>query len=99
MISYDTKIKAMPYEKWIEFAVDNYEMVKQCYDEVLFEANVIDRETDEEIFVSHTLGEVMELCKNTSMEKSVRNSIMKAVYTGNGLDKNIQKVMKEFYVL
>ena len=36
---------------------------------------------------------------NQSMETSVRNSVLKAGYTGYGLEKNIQKVMNEFYVI
>lgn len=95
----ETKIKPMPYQKWMEFAIDNYNIVKNNLNKVVYNANVYDRDINENKQVSLTLGQAMELCMNTSMENSMRNCVMKAVYTGYGLEKNIKKVMNEFYVI
>lgn len=92
-------MKALSYEKWIQFAMDNYKMVSDNYDSVVYEATIFDYEMQEERDVSHTLSEVISMCMNTSMERAMRNCIMKAVYTGYGLESNIQKVMNEYYVI
>ena len=89
----------MTYKMWMEFASGNYNIVKNNYNKVVYNAKIIDRETGQEKEVSLTLGQAMEMCMNTSMEDAMRNCVMKAVYVGYGLEKNIQKVMNEFYVL
>ena len=91
--------KAMSYQKWTEFAIENYELVRVNYNKVIYEANVFDREIGDFTDVSLTLEDVLGMCMNTNMESVIRNSVMKAVYTGYGLEKYIKKVMDEFYVV
>lgn len=99
MSGYSTKLKTMSYDKWVEFAVNNYDIVIENYDKVVYEAYVPDLETGESIFVQLTLEQVIQMCMGTNMETMLRNNVMKSVYTGSMLEQNIQRVMKEYYVL
>lgn len=95
----DTIKKTLDYDEWVAFASKNYDIIIEKYDDVVFDAVVYDGESGEERELSHTLEEAIEMCKGTSMEKSMRNAVMKAVYTGSNLEENIQKVMEEYYGL
>ena len=89
----------MLYKDWMKFAKDNYDIIKENYNSIVYTAQVYDDETQEKTNISLTLEGVMDKCMGTSMENQIRNAIMRSVYTGYGLEKNIQKVMNEFYVI
>ena len=49
------------------------------------------------ILVQLTLQGVLDKCEGTNFEEPIRKCIMKCVYTGCKLEKEINKVMNQYY--
>ena len=47
--------------------------------------------------VQLTLQGVLDKCEGTNYEEIIKKSIMKCVYTGCRLEKEINKVMNQYY--
>jgi hypothetical protein len=54
-------------------------------------------QTGESILVQLTLQGVLDKCEGTNFEEPIRKCIMKCVYTGCKLEKEINKVMNQYY--
>ena len=49
------------------------------------------------LLVQLTLQGVLDKCEGTNFEEPIRKCIMKCVYTGCKLEKEINKVMNQYY--
>lgn len=88
---------AVSYREWKEFAVSNYDTVREQFHEPVYQGMVRDKDTLDVAEVSLTLQEVMDMCENTIFETALRRAVMKCVYTRSGLIKEVRKVMDVYY--
>ena len=81
---------SLSFRKWREMALTEY-------GETTPERGMADPQTGESILVQLTLQGVLDKCEGTNFEEPIRKCIMKCVYTGCKLEKEINKVMNQYY--
>ena len=74
-----------------------WEAARPEYGETTPERGMADPQTGESILVQLTLQGVLDKCEGTDFEEPIRKCIMKCVYTGCKLEKEINKVMNQYY--
>ena len=87
----------MTYKEWIEYAIVEYDVVSNNYNQKVYENVVENKKTHEMELVQMTLREVLTRCDGTNYEERIRRAVMKCVYTEEKLDIEIRKVMDPFF--
>lgn len=87
----------MTYSEWKDYAIVEYDVVSRNYSKKVYEAVVNDKTTGKDELVQLTLRDVMNKCAGTNFEEPIKRAIMKCVYTDARLDKEIRKVMDEYF--
>lgn len=88
---------SLSFRKWREMALTAYPVVSDKYYKKVYENIATDPQTGESILVQLTLQGVLDKCEGTNFEEPIRKCIMKCVYTGGKLEKEINKVMNQYY--
>ena len=88
---------SLSFRKWREMALTEYPVVGDKYYKKVYENIATDPQTGESILVQLTLKGVLDKCEGTNFEEPIRKCIMKCVYTGCKLEKEIYKVMNQYY--
>lgn len=88
---------SLSYRQWREMAMLEYDIVSEKYNKKVYENIVKDPETEEYTLKQLTLQGVLDKCEGTNFEEPVRRAVMKCVYTGCKLEKEICKVMDQYY--
>lgn len=88
---------SMSYKEWVDFAIVEYDLVSKYYSKRVYEALVPDPKTGGAQFVQLTLREVLNKCQDTVFETRMRRAIMKCVYTGSRPEREIRKIMDDYY--
>ena len=61
----------MKYDKWIEYALAEFELVSKNYNSKVYESVVENSETGSRELIQMTLREVLEICENTNYEERI----------------------------
>ena len=88
---------SLSFRQWREMALLEYPVVSDRYYKKVYENIVVDPQTGESTLVQLTLQGVLDKCEGTNYEEIIKKSIMKCVYTGCRLEKEINKVMNQYY--
>ena len=88
---------SLSFRKWREMALTDYPVVSDKYYKKVFFFITTDPQPGKSIFVQLTLQGVLDKCEGTNFEEPIRKCIMKCVYTGCKLEKEINKVMNQYY--
>lgn len=88
---------AMSYKEWKAYALTNYDVVSKNYNYKVYEGLVKDPKTNETQLVQLTLREVLTKCEGSVFERQIRQAVMRCVYTGAQLNKEIRPVMDLYY--
>ena len=88
---------SLSFRKWREMALTEYPVVSDKYYKKVYENIATDPQTGESILVQLTLQGVLDKCEGTNFEEPIRKCIMKCVYTSCKLEKEINKVMNQYY--
>lgn len=87
----------MNYKEWMEYAITEYDLVSKYYSKRVYEALVPNPDTGMPELVQLTLRDVMNMCEDTVFETQIRRAVMKCVYTNTRPDKEIRKIMDDYY--
>ena len=87
----------MTYSEWKDYAIVEYDLVSKNYNKKVYETDVENKEDNSRDLIQLTLRDVMNKCAGTNYETFVKRAIMKCVYTGANLDKEIRKIMDLYY--
>ena len=88
---------SMSYKEWVDFAIVEYDLVSKYYSKRVYEALVSDPKTGDAQLVQLTLREVLNKCQDTVFETRMRRAIMKCVYTDSRPEREIRKIMDDYY--
>ena len=88
---------ALTYKEWVELAVTTYDVVSKNYNFKVYETVVEDEETHESKLIQLTLRDVLSKIEGTIFEKQVERAVMKCVYTGAKLDRELRGIMDLYY--
>ena len=88
---------SLSVRQWREMALLEYPVVSDKYYKKVYENIVVNPQTGESTLVQLTLQGVLDKCEGTNYEEIIKKSIMKCVYTGCRLEKEINKVMNQYY--
>jgi NAD(P)H-dependent FMN reductase len=88
---------ALSFKEWKEMAVTTYDVVSKDYNRKVYEAVVRNPNTKKMELVQLTLREVLTECEGSVFETQIRQAVMRSVYTGSSLEKEIRPVMDQFY--
>lgn len=88
---------SLSFKEWKEIAIVEYDVVSKNYNNRVYETIVENPDDHTPEFVQLTLREVINKCDGTNFENAIRKAIMKCVYTNSKLEKEIRKVMDEYY--
>lgn len=89
----------LTYAEWVEVAQSDYPIVLENYNNIVYEAEVINRSEGGYEHVELTLGEVLDMCEGTFLEDKIRRTIMKCVYAYHNLEEEIKKIMDIYYCI
>ena len=87
----------MTYKEWMDYAVIEYDLISKNYNFKIYENMVKNPATGNMDLIQMTLREVLVKCDGTNYEHHMRCAIMKCVYTGAKLEREIKKVMDPFF--
>jgi hypothetical protein len=87
----------LSYKEWKEMAVTTYDVVSKNYNRKVYEAVVRDPNTKKMELVQLTLREVLTKCEGSVFETQIRQAVMRCVYTGASLEKEVRPVMDLYY--
>lgn len=87
----------MNYREWVDFAIVEYDLVSKYYSKIVYESMVPDSKTGGMQLVQLTLREVLSKCQDTVFESRMRRAIMKCVYTDSRPEREIRKIMDDYY--
>lgn len=87
----------MNYKEWVDYAIVEYDLVSRYYSKRVYEALVPIPGTGGTQLVQLTLQEVLNKCQDTVFETRIRRAIMKCVYTGSRPEREIRRIMDDYY--
>ena len=87
----------LSYEAWKEYIIVEYDIISKNYNRKIYETVVEDKDTHENKFIQLTLRDTLNMCQGTSLEEPMRKAVMKVIYAGAKLKKEIRKVMDIYY--
>lgn len=87
---------SLSYSEWKDVAITTYDIVSKNYNKKVYET-VAEDENHEMQLVQLTLRDVLNKCENTIFETQMQRAIMKCVYTGAHLDREVRKIMDLYY--
>lgn len=90
---------SLTFSNWIEIANGDYPIVVENYNNVIYEADVINRQDGSTEHVTLTLCEVCSMCEGTFLETRLKRAIMKCVYAYHSLESEVKKIMDVYYCL
>ena len=90
---------SLTFGEWIEVAQSDYPIVLENYNNIVYEADVINRKDGAVEHVKLTLAEICSMCEGTFLEEKLKRAIMKCVYAYNSLESEIKKIMDIYFCL
>lgn len=88
---------SLSFRQWREMALTQYDLVSEKYNKKVYENIVFDPETKEHELIQLTLQGILDKCEGTDYEETIKRAIMKCVYTGDKLEREVGKVMDQYF--
>lgn len=88
---------SLSFRQWREMAITEYPVVSEKYNKKVYENIVKDPQSGEYTLVQLTLQGVFDKCEGTNFEETIKRCVMKCVYTGCKLEKEVSRVMDQYY--
>lgn len=88
---------SLNFRQWREMAITEYPIVSEKYNKKVYENMVKDPQSGEYELVQLTLQGVLDKCEGTNFEENIKRSLMKCVYTGCKIEKEVSKIMDQYY--
>ncbi len=88
---------SLTFRQWREMAIIEYPIVSEKYNKKVYENIILDQQSGEHVLIQLTLQGVLDKCEGTNFEENIKRCLMKCVYTGDGIEKEVSRIMNQYY--